>query len=163
MAVVSDQESDSPGNASQKSKVAMTIDKQRPGIWVGQLTHFSCAMILVTLVWVAWKIQGQPFPVAFWIAIAFPIVHQVFVWLAWRFEIRSEGTSKAIGNTVASWVSWVMGAASSAATHSSPRSTRLVSRPRPSPTPRSVSRWRPAGHPSRPPPRRRPRPAPRSW
>jgi hypothetical protein len=36
-------------------------------------------------------------PAAFWSAIAFPVVHQVFVWLTWRFEIQSAATSRAIG------------------------------------------------------------------
>ena len=68
-----------------------------PGIWVGQLLHVAGATILLVLVWVAWKFLGKPFPVAFWIAIAFPVVHQIFVWLAWRLELRSSTTSKTIG------------------------------------------------------------------
>ncbi len=75
----------------------MTPPKKAPGIWVGQLLHLVCLLILLALVYVAWKYLGMPFPTAFWIAVAFPIVHQVFVWLAWRFELRSSAVSKTIG------------------------------------------------------------------
>lgn len=75
----------------------MTTAKSPPGIRVGQLLHFTCTVLLLALVWVVWKYLGEPYPAAFWIAISFPIVHQVFVWLAWRLELRSAATSKAIG------------------------------------------------------------------
>jgi hypothetical protein len=75
----------------------LTLAKTPPGIWVGQSLHFACATVLLGLVWVAWSYLGEPFPVAFWIAVAFPIAHQVFVWLAWRLELRSAATSKSIG------------------------------------------------------------------
>ena len=39
----------------------------------------------------------MPYPIAFWTAVAFPIVHQVYVWLAWRLELSSSATSRAIG------------------------------------------------------------------
>ncbi len=45
----------------------------------------------------AWNVLGKPFPAAFWIAVAFPVVHQVFVWQAWRLELNSKGTSRTIG------------------------------------------------------------------
>ena len=44
-----------------------------------------------------WVMLDRPFPIAFWTAIAFPVLHQVFVWLAWRIELRSSATSKTIG------------------------------------------------------------------
>lgn len=44
-----------------------------------------------------WQRLGAPFPVAFWTAVAFPIVHQVYVWLAWRLELQSSATSSTIG------------------------------------------------------------------
>lgn len=75
----------------------MTAAKAPPRIWVSQTLHFICAAILVVLVWVAWKFNGQPYPMAFWIAVAFPVVHQIFVWLAWRLELQSLTTSKTIG------------------------------------------------------------------
>lgn len=75
----------------------MTATKTPPGIWVGQLLHVSFAAILLVLGWVAWKSLGQPFPIAFWMAVAFPVVHQIFVWLTWRLEFQSSATSKTIG------------------------------------------------------------------
>ena len=75
----------------------MTTAREVPGIWVGQSLHFGCVVPLLVLVWVAWKYLGGPFPAAFWIAVAFPVVHQLFVWLAWRLELRCSATSEAIG------------------------------------------------------------------
>jgi len=75
----------------------MTKPKTTMGLWVGQPLHFICLALLLVLVYVAWGFLGRPFPVVFWIAGAFPVVHQVYVWLAWRLEIQSGATSKAIG------------------------------------------------------------------
>lgn len=75
----------------------MTATNPPPSIWVGQWLHFACLAPLLALAWVAWKYLGEPFAVAFWIAIAIPIVHQVLVWLAWRLELRSSTISKTIG------------------------------------------------------------------
>ena len=68
-----------------------------PDIWKGQLLHFVCLACLLVFVYATWRHQGEPFPVAFWIAIACPIVHQVFVWLAWRFELQSGVTTRIMG------------------------------------------------------------------
>lgn len=75
----------------------MTTTKTPPGIWSGQALHFGCLALLLAFVWVAWAYLGKPVPVAFWIAVAFPVVHQIFVWLAWRLELQSAATSKTIG------------------------------------------------------------------
>lgn len=75
----------------------MRSAKPPPGLWSGQLLHFFSVPVLLALVWAAWDALGQPSAVIFWIATALPIVHQVFVWLAWRLELRSSATSKAIG------------------------------------------------------------------
>ena len=75
----------------------MSITKSPPGIWVGQPLHYVCLMVLSSLAWFAWAKLGKPFPFAFWIAIAIPVVHQVFVLLAWRLELRSAAISSAIG------------------------------------------------------------------
>ena len=66
-------------------------------LWTGQKLHAVCLALLLALVWATWSCLGEPFPFVFWIAVAFPIVHQVFVWLAWRLELLSTATSKAIG------------------------------------------------------------------
>ena len=71
--------------------------KKVPGVWAGQLPHLVCLVALLTLVWKAWVFLGKPFPVAFWCAIAVPVTHQMFVWLAWRLELRSSVTSTIIG------------------------------------------------------------------
>lgn len=39
----------------------------------------------------------RPTPIAFWVAVVVPIMHQVFVWLGWRIELLSSATSRSIG------------------------------------------------------------------
>ncbi len=68
-----------------------------PGLWVGQLIHFSCLTSLLILTWAIWSYLGEPFTAVLVCAVAFPVVHQVFVWLAWRLELRSSAISKTIG------------------------------------------------------------------
>jgi hypothetical protein len=75
----------------------MTTSKSAPGIWVGQLFHFASLAILLGLVFLAWRFLDEPFPDAFWIAVAFPIVHQVFVWLAWRLELLYSAIARSVG------------------------------------------------------------------
>jgi hypothetical protein len=75
----------------------MTKDKTTIGIWVGQPLHFICIALLLVLVYLAWKYLGEPFPILFWVAVAVPVVHQIYVWLAWRLELQRAATSKAIG------------------------------------------------------------------
>ncbi len=53
--------------------------------------------VLLFLVFVVWRALGEPCPWVFWIAVGFPVVHQVFVWLAWRVELLNSATSRAIG------------------------------------------------------------------
>jgi hypothetical protein len=66
-------------------------------IWVGQPMHFISLTGLIVITAMAWSYMGRPFPIAFWTAVALPIVHQVFVWLAWRLELRCAGTSGSLG------------------------------------------------------------------
>ena len=68
-----------------------------PDLWSGQVLHFVCLAILLSAVSLAWTTLGRPFPIAFWIAVAFPVLHQVFVWFTWRLELRSSAISKTIG------------------------------------------------------------------
>lgn len=68
-----------------------------PKIRDGQLLHFGSLFFLLLLVWYGWSAIGGPNPIAFMIAIAIPIVHQLFVWLTWRIELQSGVTSKTIG------------------------------------------------------------------
>lgn len=73
---------------------------QPPGLWSGQILHFVALMLLLPLTWFLWVKIGQPFPLLFWLSIAIPIVHQVFVWIAWRVELKSKAVSNSIGFTV---------------------------------------------------------------
>jgi len=75
----------------------LTTGTTIPGIWTGQWLHSICLVPLLVAVWAIWTYLGEPFPISFWTAVAFPIVHQVFVWLAWRLELQSSATSKTIG------------------------------------------------------------------
>jgi len=67
------------------------------GIWVGQPLHFTCLVVLLILAYLAWMNIGAPLPILFWCAIAIPVLHQTFVWLAWRLELQSAAVSKAVG------------------------------------------------------------------
>ena len=75
----------------------MHTKKAPPSLWAGQLLHFCCLTILLVLTWVAWKFAGNPFPGLFWTAIAVPIAHTIYVWLAWRLELQSSLISNTIG------------------------------------------------------------------
>ncbi len=68
-----------------------------PGVWTGQRLHAACLAALLAAAWTAWRALGAPFPAAFWTALAFPVAHQVFVWLAWRLELKSSAVSRTIG------------------------------------------------------------------
>ncbi len=68
-----------------------------PGLWAGQVLHLFCVAVLLTLASEGWRCLNSPVPIAFWTAIAFPVAHQVFVWLAWRLELRSGSTSRVLG------------------------------------------------------------------
>jgi hypothetical protein len=73
-------------------------------LWVGQTLHFGCLALLLAAAGAAWSHLGRPFPAAFWIAIALPVAHQIYVWLTWRFELRSGATSGTLG--FSGYVAW---------------------------------------------------------
>lgn len=75
----------------------MTTTSSTIGIWVGQPLHFAGLTLLLAVVYMLWTFLGEPYPAMFWVAIACPVVHQVYVWLAWRLELRYAATSKAMG------------------------------------------------------------------
>jgi hypothetical protein len=77
--------------------IDMTNTKITLSIWTGQGLHAACLVFLIAVVWVIWTYLGEPFPVWFWIAVSFPVLHQVFVWVAWRFELLSSAVSNTIG------------------------------------------------------------------
>jgi hypothetical protein len=75
----------------------MTKTSSPPGLWVGQPLHFICLALLLILVYLGWGYLGEPYPAAFWVAVAFPVVHQIYVWLAWRLELKNGATSRTLG------------------------------------------------------------------
>ena len=75
----------------------MASDSRPPQIWTGQLFHFGCLAILLILTWLAWQQLAAPFPIAFWLTVAIPIAHQMFVWLSWRLQLSSSAITKSIG------------------------------------------------------------------
>lgn len=75
----------------------MNGSKTPPGIWTGQLVHLFGLTLLLALVWLGWTVLEKQYPVAFWSAIVFPVVHQIFVWITWRLELQSSATSRTIG------------------------------------------------------------------
>jgi hypothetical protein len=77
--------------------INMTNTTTPLSIWTGQVLHAVGLVILLAVVWATWTYLGEPFPSIFWIAVCFPILHQVFVWIAWRFELLSSATSNTIG------------------------------------------------------------------
>lgn len=75
----------------------MKSTRKPPTLWTGQLLHFVSLIAILTLVWYGWDRLTRPFPIAFWSAIAVPVVHHVYVWLAWRLELKSRFISRTIG------------------------------------------------------------------
>ena len=55
--------------------------------WSGQVIHLVGLAVLLALLLLAWAILEKPFFAAFWIAVAIPVLHQVFVWIAWRLSL----------------------------------------------------------------------------
>jgi hypothetical protein len=70
-----------------------------PGIWKGQTVHAVSLTLLLVFVWALWIYLSEPFPAVFWSAVAFPVLHQIYVWLTWRLEFKNSAISKSIGFT----------------------------------------------------------------
>lgn len=68
-----------------------------PSLWQGQLLHFSGLVLLFSIAAILWALLGKPHPWEFWLSIAFPILHQIWVWVAWRLELRSAAITGSIG------------------------------------------------------------------
>lgn len=68
-----------------------------PSFGSGFPLHAASLGLLLALTVLAWRALGAPHPTAFWVAVALPVLHQVFVWIAWRAELRSRATSETIG------------------------------------------------------------------
>jgi len=84
------------GSQSLNVENGMRSSRSVPGIWVGQRGHFVCLSILLGLVFSGWRFLGEPFPETFWLAVAVPVVHQVFVWLAWRVQLKRSASGGSI-------------------------------------------------------------------
>lgn len=68
-----------------------------PGIWRGQARHLISLTALLALTWLAWAYTGKPLATLFWFTVAVPVMHQLFVWLCWRLELRASLVSHMIG------------------------------------------------------------------
>ena len=68
-----------------------------PGLWNGQALHWLALALLLGLVSLGWHYLGRPHPFWFGLAVASPILHQVYVWLAWRLQLRSGLTERVLG------------------------------------------------------------------
>jgi len=53
----------------------------------GQVVHAISLGVLLFLTWFCWRSIAQPSPILFWLAVAIPVVHQVFVAVIWRIEL----------------------------------------------------------------------------
>lgn len=83
----------------------VSTPKTTIGYWDGQAVHFGgLAVLLIGAAW-GWSkvapLEGRAFgasgDVWFWASIAIPVVHQVYVWICWRIELRNRAVSRAIG------------------------------------------------------------------
>ena len=75
----------------------MTRPLQPPAVTTGLGVHTAGLTLLLLLVGYGWLRLGQPHPVPFWSAIAIPIAHQLYVWLCWRWELKSAAISRVMG------------------------------------------------------------------
>lgn len=60
-----------------------------PTLWTGQPLHFAALATLLLGTWAAWQAIGSPVSVVFWIAVAIPVAHQLFVWISWRRQLQT--------------------------------------------------------------------------
>lgn len=68
-----------------------------PSLLAGQIIHAIGLSVLLVVVFVLWSAMERPHGFAFWLAIAVPIIHQIYVWLAWRLELQASWVSRTIG------------------------------------------------------------------
>jgi len=75
----------------------MNRSRSTIGIWVGQSLHFACLVVLLLLIYWVWRTVGAPYPLLFWSALATPVIHQIYVWLAWRLELQYKVITNSMG------------------------------------------------------------------
>ncbi len=68
-----------------------------PKLTAGLRIHALGLLLLLAVTTWLWLGMEQPHPGIFWLTLAIPIAHQVFVWLSWRLELQSGWTSRKIG------------------------------------------------------------------
>jgi phospholipid methyltransferase len=68
-----------------------------PGLWFGQWIHVVGLGGILLFGWSAWVKMERPWATAFWVSMGIPVAHQIYVWLAWRIELRSGATSRMLG------------------------------------------------------------------
>jgi hypothetical protein len=73
------------------------MNSKAPSLFAGQIIQFLGFLVLLPAVWKLWEYIGRPLPILFWTCITIPIIHQIYVWLAWRLELQTGWTSKTIG------------------------------------------------------------------
>ncbi len=79
-----------------------------PSLWKGQALHLAGLVLLLAVAAFIWSLIGKPSPREFWIAIVFPILHQVWVWAAWRLELRSSAICRSVGFPAFLWVFFLL-------------------------------------------------------
>ena len=57
--------------------------------------------ILLALAATGWNHLERPEPVWFWLAVASPILHQIYVWLGWRLQLLSSLTERVLAYAAA--------------------------------------------------------------
>ncbi|RKF19773.1 hypothetical protein DBZ36_04765 [Alginatibacterium sediminis] len=75
----------------------MNNSKSTIDLWQGQRLHYWALTLLLLIVYLLWAVLAKPYPYTFWIAVAFPVLHQVYVWFTWRIELRHSAISNSIG------------------------------------------------------------------
>ena len=68
-----------------------------PALWAGQGLHALALLVLLAATAWMWPVIDHPAAGWFWAAIALPILHQTFVWLAWRSELNGRHFSRKFG------------------------------------------------------------------
>jgi len=66
-------------------------------LWKGQFVHLVCLTVLLFIAGYGWTVLDRPHPVLFWLAVSVPIVHQIYVWIAWRLELKYAFVSNYFG------------------------------------------------------------------
>ena len=72
----------------------MSSSTRNIDLWQGQLHHALSLFVLLLISGLGWTVIGKPSPGLFWLAVSVPVVHQVYVWLAWRLELKYSYISK---------------------------------------------------------------------